>query len=165
MKYLITFIAASMIGYYGFLYEFPYIVQRIAETRFGKPNRLIAKGIVTDTSRSVVAPNPDFLYSAASFDLAAGPLRLSGTLPDSTYFSLSFYQKNTSNFYVINDRNLSKNFDIVLVEKGKPAPKTNAQIVFSPSVKGTALVRILWYDQKQLPALIAIQKAIKFERF
>jgi len=63
-------------------------------------------GAPTDeTTRSVVRPSPDILYSVCAFDLGEGNVVLNVPWPeDGSYASVSFYDANTNNFAVINDR-------------------------------------------------------------
>jgi uncharacterized membrane protein len=64
--------------------------------------------------------------------------------PWRAYWSLSLYQDNTDNFFVVDDREDHDGADIIVVKAGAAAPAhTSAQVVQSPSTRGIALVRRL----------------------
>jgi hypothetical protein len=78
-----------------------------------------------------------------------------------TYWSISFYQTNTDNFYVLNDRQAKSNpVDIVLVGPDMAVPRVlNTQVVVAPTNKGVFLLRSLIEDEDKLGDLIKVQKA------
>src|SRR6056297_2485823 len=55
------------------------------------------------TSRTVVRPSPDLVYSVCLYDLAAGPWSIRLEVPDS-YVSVSLYAMTTDIFFAVNDR-------------------------------------------------------------
>lgn len=114
---------------------------------------------MTVDSRHAVKPSPDLLYTVCVYDVSEKPLRISATVPD-TYWSISFYQTNTDNFFVLNDRQaVSNSVDIVLVGPDMALPYAeNAQVVVAPTKKGVFLLRSLIEDENQVGALIKTQK-------
>lgn len=114
---------------------------------------------VTAESRTVIRPSPDLLYSACAYDVSKSPLRFSAAVPD-TYWSLSFFASNTDNFFVINDREVKGNLvDVILVGPGMPYKNPgNARVVFSPTSRGVAIIRILITDENKIEELTTIQK-------
>ena len=110
-------------------------------------------------SRDVVMPNPDFLYSVSFYDLSSGDLKLKGNMPDSTYWSVSFYKPNTINWYVKNDKEFNSNrLELNLTinnTKGK-------NIINSPVKKGLMIIRILVEnkDQNSIDYYKSLQKSI-----
>lgn len=91
-----------------------------------------------ETSRLVVKPNPDFAYASAFFDVSDHPLRITGDMPDSTYWSVAMYYPNTINFFVKNDLQFESNsLDISL---GTQEQNTD---VVSKTDKGFILIRLL----------------------
>lgn len=91
-----------------------------------------------ETSRLVVKPNPDFAYASAFFDVSDRPIRITGDMPDSTYWSVAMYYPNTINFFVKNDLQFdSTSLDISLGRQGE-----NTDIV-AKSNKGFILIRLL----------------------
>jgi uncharacterized membrane protein len=96
-----------------------------------------------ENARAVVKPNPDFSYGIAFYNLKEGPLRISGSIPKSTYWSIAFYSPNTINYFVKNDQEFNgSSFDIILDQK------TCAQAsLHSPTDKGLILIRYLCKNQ------------------
>ena len=122
-------------------------------------NTLLHAPRVTVDSRDVVKPSPDLIYSLGVYDVSARPLLITTPVPD-TYWSISFYQTNTDNFYVLNDRQ-AKTFPvkIVLVGPDMSVPDiADAEVVFAPTNKGVFLLRSLIMDEGKLDDLIRIQR-------
>ena len=143
---------------------FPRVIMALAFKRILKSadteiNTLVHSPRVTVDSRHVVKPSPDLLYSICVYDVAEKPIRITATVPN-TYWSISFYQTNTDNFYVLNDRQAKSNpVDIVLVAKGQAAPNLeNAEVVVAPTEKGVFLLRTLITDEDKVGDLIKIQR-------
>jgi len=103
--YLIALLIGLFLGYKGFVSYYPNILFKGAQKKIGSEiNEMRYAKLPDETARFVVKPNPDFLYSTCFYDLEDGPLQLTGDLPDSSYWSISFYEPNTVNFYVENDQ-------------------------------------------------------------
>ena len=110
-------------------------------------------------SRDVVMPNPDFLYSVSFYDLSSGDLKLKGNMPDSTYWSVSFYKPNTINWYVKNDKEFNSN----RLELNLTINNTKGEnIIHSPVKKGLMIIRILVEnkDQNSIDYYKFLQKSI-----
>ena len=110
-------------------------------------------------SRDVVMPNPDFLYSVSFYDLSSGDLKLKGNMPDSTYWSVSFYKPNTINWYVKNDKEFNSN----MLELNLTINNTKGEnIIHSPVKKGLMIIRILVEnkDQNSIDYYKSLQKSI-----
>lgn len=158
LPYLLLFLVA-FIGFYqltiSFLPNALYaLVQQKMEARVGySKNRVLHLDLPTDSSRAVVMPNPDFLYVSSFYDLKDGPLQLTGSMPDSTYWSVSFYQPNTVNWYIKNDRQYeSDELNLVLVSsQSKIQAPEDAELVRAPRKKGFLLIRILVTDTEATP--------------
>ena len=111
-------------------------------------------------ARTVVRLSPDLLYSACVFDLRDGPLHVTAPVPDS-YFSISGFAADTSNFFAFNDRTVPvdndgrRRIDLVLTHGGhQPASlPADAHRVEAPSARGVILFRILIPEESALPAL------------
>ena len=133
--------------------------KRILKRSGSEINTLIHSPRVTVDSRNVVKPSPDLLYSICVYDVGEKPLRITATFPD-TYWSISFYQTNTGNFYVLNNRQAKSNpVDIVLLGPKMGVPDVaNAEVVVASTEKGIFLLRTLLMDEDKLEDLIKIQK-------
>jgi len=103
--------------------------------------------------------NPDVLPTAIAYDLKNGPLRLKGpTWP--AYWSLSAYQQNSDNYYVINDRSLpEEDFDLVFSREPIEVAD-NVKNVVSPTQKGIIVVRRLVPPGQDLSELHANQDSM-----
>ena len=79
---------------------------------------------------------------------------------ETIYWSISFYQTNTDNFYVLNDRQAKTNpVDIVLVGPDMAVPHAeNSQVVVAPANKGVFLLRSLIENEDKLSDLIKVQR-------
>jgi len=168
MKAWIPWIVATLvlaaIFHLATVMAIPHLVMKTAHKRILKRagsqvNTLIHSPRVTVESRTVVRPSPDLLYSVCVYDVSEKPLQITAPVPD-TYWSLSFYQPNTDNFYVLNDRQAKTNpVEIVLVGPNMRVPDiANAEIVVAPTEKGIFLLRTLIMDEDKLENLIWIQK-------
>lgn len=103
---------------------------------------------VDASSRRVVMPSPDMLYSVCVFDVSQGPVRVTAHPGLTSYWSIALYGANSDNFFVVNDREAgAAPVDLWLVSKGPnatdPTVPLGAQVVVTPSEKGFLLMRVL----------------------
>ena len=103
---------------------------------------------VNASSRSIVLPSPDLLYSVCVFDISRGPLRITAAPQLPGYWSIALYAANSDNFFVVNDRTAAaKPVDLWLVsERGSDAGHsipTGSQVVVAPTSSGFLLMRVL----------------------
>lgn len=101
--------------------------------------------------------NPDSMVSVMAYDLSRGPVRVSGeTWPN--YWSLSLYQDNTDNYFVINDRELeTSSFDFIISYDDEVDPAEQAQHITSPTETGVMVIRRFVRSSDELPAVLANQ--------
>ncbi len=104
--------------------------------------------------------NPDSIISSMAYDLSDGPVRISGeTWP--RYWSISFYQQNSDNFFVMNDREMAEqSFDFILALDGQDTSALNGTLIVSPTAKGIMLIRRFAADASDMPGIIANQEAL-----
>ena len=89
-----------------------------ASATFGK-NQTYFPAPVTASSRDIVLPSPDLLYSVCVFDVSQGPVRVTANPQLKSYWSVALYAANSDNFFVINDRKAGdKPVDLWLVSEG-----------------------------------------------
>jgi uncharacterized membrane protein len=122
-------------------------------------NQLIKAPRTTAASRSVVKPSPDLVYSAVSYDVSKEPVRFTAKVPTDTYWSVSCFEENTDNFFVLNDRQIKSNpVEIILVRKGMQVPNAGkAHVVVSPTNRGMMLIRHLLLSDDKFQELVKIQ--------
>lgn len=104
--------------------------------------------------------NPDSIISSMAYDLSDGPVRISGeTWP--RYWSISFYQQNSDNFFVTNDLEIADSrFDFVLALDSQDTAPLGGTPVISPTAKGIMLIRRFAADASDMPGIIANQEAL-----
>jgi uncharacterized membrane protein len=147
-------------GYFLTLWATPYFVQyKIAKNRASETNVVRFAEKPSEKNRVVPLPNPDFLYSTIGYDLDNKVLKISGSVPDSTYWSISAYQAN--------DKQLDVKFEYYLAKEGstsaalKDVPKE--KIIYSPTTKGLVLFRYLISKAYPLEKLTQLQHDVKVE--
>lgn len=144
------------------VYCFPTVMmsmaQRAIRNRVGGANRIYHSPPVTVKTNELVMQSPDLLYSSCAYDLADGPVRIFARVPD-TYWSLSLYQANTDNFFILNDRQVDGDrVEVVLIGKGQGAPTDpKVRVITAPTKKGVIALRSLIQDASRLDELIAVQ--------
>ncbi len=123
-------------------------------------NTIIHSDRVDATSRQVVRPSPDLLYSLCAFDLGKGPVRFTMPVPQGTYSSVSFFHANSDNFFALNDRTVNGDrFDLVLTtDPDSTAPQGTERVVLAPGPKGIALFRTLITDEESFPRIDAARR-------
>lgn len=144
-KYVVAALLVAVVTHVVVIFATPNVLMDVAFKRLGAGHynawRLGER--VTQASRTIVRPAPDFAYSACPYDLDNGPVRIHVT-PWSDYWSLSLYANNSDNYFVIDDREAHNGADLLLMRAGAAAPDhETATIVQSPSQRGIALIRRL----------------------
>lgn len=141
-----------LLGYYTTVYYYPNLVYRGAVKKMNlEENTPSFRDLPDATFRSVVKPNPDFLYVIGTYNLSKGAVQIKGIMPDSSYWSLALYAPNTVNYYVKNDQEYgTPDLNIVIKKKKQEGdfPK-EAEIVTSKTKKGLFLFRILVTDNSK----------------
>ena len=168
--YGVGIILLAVVFYYLTIWVTPYYVQsKIASQRITNVNTLrFAERPSPEKNRVVPLPNPDFLYSSINYDIKDNILKITGKVPDSTYWSIATYQANTTNFFVANDDQVDGNFEYYLVKEGsksavlKDIPKE--KIIYSPSKTGLVLFRYLISKAYPFNTLVDLQHSVKVER-
>jgi uncharacterized membrane protein len=161
-------LAIALVVHYATLYAIPRRIMAITITRMGAPNTMSFRKLPTAASRGVVRPSPDILYAACPYDLSAGPLRVTASVPHSTYWSISAFDAATNNFFVRDDRQVTDgSFELVLMRHGQPMPPLDnvpdRSLVFAPSQRGLILIRTVVDDDKNLPALEGLLQRARCE--
>ena len=149
------------------IYLFPYIIMAYALRRikdyFGDQfeiNRVLHFPPVQAESKLVVMPSPDLLYSICFYDVTKNPLQIMATVPSDTYWSLSVYEPNTDNFFVVNDQQVTSNQEeIILIGPNTfYSQGSKEKVVVSPSNKGVIFFRIFIKNNDELHNLVQIQR-------
>jgi uncharacterized membrane protein len=137
----------------------PYIMMNI---EIGRPkiNVLNHSGRNTGVRRTVARPNADMYISSMAYDLSKGPMFFTAPVPADRYWSVSFYQNNSDNFFVINDTQVKSNpVNILVVTQGmKYSNPDNAEVIVSPSTRGIMLIRQAIPSDNRLDEVASLQK-------
>ena len=125
-------------------------LQAFPQSRLAPSDQAVFALPVSAKIRTVVMPSPDLLYSVCVYDLSTGPERISANPGLSTYWSITLYGAN-SDFFVINDRKAAGKPVIFLLVSNRDGTMhdtaaNDPQIVVSPCVKGSLLMRVLTGD-------------------
>lgn len=175
MMWALYVVPMAVALYFVGLAGIPFGVMKMVQSRIGGlsgKNTMIHAERPSHTSRAVVRPSPELLYSICSFDLSQGPLHVMSGAPNGTYWSVAFYRDNTDNFFVVNDKGTGgARADVILysaeqMAAGKDAFDTRYKIagnaalssavgVESPSLTGLVLIRTLINDEARLPEIDA----------
>jgi len=150
----------------------PTVIMSIVEKRLADGAagyNQIHHGVRSDSNyRNVVRSSPDMLYSRCVYDLSNGPVLFKGVALNETYWSLSFFQHNTDNFFVVNDREIGgEQFNYMLIKEGDVAPNGYAehQIIRSPSSTGIALQRIFISEDSTIEAIDSRRRTLTCESY
>lgn len=139
-----------LLGFKSFVYFYPNILFLGAQNKIGGVENVLKHAkLPDDTSRFVVKPNPDFLYSSCFYNLNKGPLLIEADFNIDSYWSVALYEPNTVNFYVKNKQQW-KNTDFRLLLGPEDVDENtfpeDVETVRSPDVKGLILFRFLVTD-------------------
>ena len=168
--YGLGIILLAVVFYYLTIWVTPYYVQsKIASQRITDVNTLrFAERPSPEKNRVVPLPNPDFLYSSINYDIKDSILKITGKVPDSTYWSIATYQANTTNFFVANDDQVDGNFEYYLANEGSKSPLLKdvpkEKIIYSPTKTGLVLFRYLISKAYSFNTLVDLQHSVKVEK-
>jgi len=141
-RFALAAVAAAVLAHLAFISLAPSMMMAAAMERIGGANAWAHAPRVTEAARTIVRPSPDLAYSACVFDLSHGPVRIAAARWDA-YMSLSLYDAQSDNFFVVSDMEAPDGFDVTVVRRARDAPDDAVNVVVSPSAKGVALVRRL----------------------
>jgi len=159
---VVLLISFFTLGFFGFYTSYPHVIQWGTERKINpNPNQFVHSKKPNHRTRQVVLPNPDFLYSIAFYDLRRGPITILGEVPKGTpYFSVAFYQANTSNYRVIDQAEFPDGkLAITLYPKGEESSSGTFGVA-SPTLTGTLLLRYIWKDTSDLERIARNQQSL-----
>lgn len=104
--------------------------------------------------------NPDSIISSMAYDLSNGPVRIAGeTWP--RYWSVSFYQQNSDNFFVMNDlERANSSFEFILAMDDQDTSSYEGTPIISPTENGIMLIRRFAADTSDMDGIISNQNAL-----
>lgn len=156
-----TLVAAALV-HVGSLYALPYVAMHRALSILGSRNAMHHLARADANSRGVVRPSPDLLYSACPYDLSKGPLEVHATVPHDTYWSISAFDDDTNNWFVLDDRQAEHSkLDLIVQAPDRDkevAAAAHRQVVTSPTARGLLLIRVLINDEDRLAAIDRVRR-------
>ena len=170
--YLLVFCLTTYFSYNFTINYFPNLVYEVLHYKLQNnqninDNELKYYDLPNTKSNDVVMPNPDFMYVVSFYDLSDGALNLTAKMPDSTYWSVSFYKTNTVNWYVKNDKEFNTNqLNLVLSKQKDSYDQNMLNIIESPEEKGIMIIRILVEkkDKESIAYYKSYQKSVEFNK-
>jgi hypothetical protein len=122
--------------------------------------------LADETSRDVVRPNNDTLYSSAALDLSQGPLLIEAPASD-RYWALQFIRDNTDVFANIGSRELGLNHParVLLVPAGFSGDTAEPAVIRAPSMHVWLLARFLVDGTGDLTRVHALQDDLRISRW
>lgn len=179
LKWAAFVFVASAVLYFVLLAGVPYGVMAMIKSRMATiggtgVNTMYHSERPSHTSRNVVRPSPELLYSICWFDVSRSPVRITTGAPSGTYWSAAVYRDNTDNFYVVNDTmTQGAKADFILyganqISGGKGTFEASyghlgIPGVQSPSATGLVLIRTLINDESRLPEIDGERRQAKCE--
>jgi uncharacterized membrane protein len=151
-----TLVVAALV-HAGSLFALPWLVMDRAFSLMGSRNTMHHGARADANSRTIVRPSPDLLYSTCPYDLTKGPLEVRAVIPHETYWSVSAFDNDTNNWYVLNDRQTERGkLDLVIQAPGRDkdvAATEHRLVVTSPTIRGLILIRTLINDEDRIAAI------------
>jgi len=132
------------------------------------PNTFLHGPVTSARTRLVPYPTPHAMVSACIYDVHKKLLRIQAKIPESVYWSISFFARNQDCYFTLNDLNAKQKYgqevEIILKRRDKSyTSKKNEIIVSAPrfSKMGLILIRIIMMDpsdKKEIKRIVQIQK-------
>jgi len=137
------------------------------------PNVFLHGPVTSAASRLVPYPTPHAMVSACIYDVRRKSLRIQAKVPDSVYWSITFFARNQDCYFTLNDleakQKYGQDIEIILQKRGiSYTSKKNEIIVSTPrfSKRGLILIRIVMMDpsdKEEIKRIAQIQKMVTIE--
>ena len=131
--------------------------------RDGGINRwLHMRNLADDTSKMIVRPNNDTLYSYAAVDMDSGPFVMEMPASD-RYWSVEFMKENTDVFTYVGSREygLNKAVTVILARENFSGDTRGLPVLKYPYKKAWLLARFLVDGKEDLPRVHQLQDRMK----
>ena len=147
--WLVTFFSVYLTTFFITLFFTPHILMRALNFKaYLNDNHgvLQVRPQAEAGKDNIVRMSPDLLYSVCTFDLSKGPLQITAQKTNQ-YMSVSFFASNSDNFFVLNDKQIDENFNLVIATADMEiALPKNSKLVEAPSEYGLVLIRYYLAD-------------------
>ena len=168
-RYIRWIVGLALLGFVAHsvtVWAVPRVIMFVTMRKLARPegvNHEVHAPPATESSRTVVMPSPDLLYTTCVFDISAGPVEVSAQVP-SSYWSVALYASNSDNFFVVNDRNAPASGIVRLMLTKDPLQSTPQNGVLAvippPTTRGIVLFRTLVESADRLPEMQAAQQSM-----
>jgi uncharacterized membrane protein len=158
LRFAIAFLL-FLLGIWIYVLAYPYLFQLAIEYKLDSKKNVFIH-TQSPSPLTPYTPNPDLIYSIAFYDLSKGDVELKGEIPvDLPYFSIAFYQSNTSHFAVLKKESFKDTtFNITLTQHKTLQSNKKGIEVFSPTKTGTLVIRYYCNNKKAASTIAAFQK-------
>jgi uncharacterized membrane protein len=139
------------------------------------PNTFLHGPVTSAASRLVPYPTPHAMVSACIYDVHRKSLRIQAKVPESVYWSITFFARNQDCYFTLNDleakHKYGQDIEIVLKRQGMFYKKKKNEIIVSVprfSQRGLILIRIIMMDpsdKEEVKRIMKIQKMVTTEVF
>ena len=139
------------------------------------PNTFLHGPVTSATSRLVPYPTPHAMVSACIYDVHRKSLRIQAKVPESVYWSITFFARNQDCYFTLNDleakQKYGEDIEIILKRRGMVYKKKKNEIIVSAprfSKRGLILIRIIMMDpsdKEEVKRIMNIQKMVTIEVF
>lgn len=163
LRWIIAILLLGWLGQYPLAMLVPQLIMERLHSKIGERggyNQLNLASRPDETARWVVRPSPDLLYGSCVYDLAQGPVVISGPVPE-RYWSMQFYQMNTDNFAGISNQReqhfrVGTNVEVTLIGPDANPEEYPGEVIQSPTARGVMLLRLSGIgDDSQAQAALA----------
>lgn len=164
VRWLIAVIIIAALAHGAALYFGPSLIMGVAMGRASSAVGVNTMGYPPRPNAdndTIVRSSPDLLYNTCVYDVSDKPLLLTAEVPPGTYWSAAFYDLNTNNYRVINDKQATTGgIRVLLVKTGTPSAETpaGAETITTPTERGLILIRTLVNDEASFAAIDAARK-------
>ncbi len=171
---LVVAVAAHLLT----VWYLPNLIMDRAMAQMGAVNTIHHGQRATPAIHGVVRPSPDLLYSVCPYDLSKGAMKVSAVVPPGTYWSVSAFDDETNNFYVLNDREVESGriarrgvVRLILLPPGtfsenegvtsvgtRPIFSNQGDFIYAPSMRGLIVFRTLINDESKFAQIDAVRR-------
>jgi len=172
---IITLILSRLLYILGITLYTYYLTDKRLKGFPNYPNVFLHGPITSAASRLVPYPTPHAMVSACIYDVRKKTLRIRAKVPDSVYWSITFFARNQDCYFTLNDLEATKTYGqdikIILKKQGTYYKKKKNEIVVAAprfSKRGLILIRIIIMDpidKEEIKRIAKIQKMVTTEAF
>jgi len=146
IRHLLVFVVLAVGTHTATIWYLPRLAMNTAMSRMDSigavPNRIAHVPPTDETSRRVVRPSPDLLYSVCLLDVSDGPV-LVRAVDWGGYMSLAVFAGNTDNVAAVNDSQTVGDIELTIASGGGGDVELGSE-------RGIAIIRRLVTDTETL---------------